>query len=308
MNKELARLENITNLIYSIRGNQVMLDSDLAVLYCVETKNLNRAVIRNKERFPEKFRFKLTEDEWESLRFQIGTSNDESLRLQNGSSNEKRGGRRYLPYVFTEQGVSMLSAVLRSDTAIKVSIQIIDAFVEMRKFIATNASIFQRLDGVEKKQIDTERKFEQIFKAIEDKSISPKQGIFYDGQVFDAYVFVATLVKSASNSILLIDNYVDESVLQLFTKREKNVSISIYTKNITKTLMQDVEKHNAQYPKIVLEKFTKAHDRFLIIDQTTVYHFGASLKDLGKKWFAFSKMDMRAMEMIANLKKENIDE
>ncbi len=305
-NKELARLDNITNLIYSIRGNQVMLDSDLARMYGVETKNLNRAVIRNKERFPEKFRFKLTEYEWESLRFQIGTSIDESLSVQNGSSYQKRGGRRYLPYVFTEQGVSMLSAVLRSDIAIKVSIQIIDAFVEMRRFIATNAGIFQRLDKVEQKQIDADQKFEQIFKAIEDKSIKPKQGIFYDGQVFDAYVFVATLVKSANKSILLIDNYVDETVLQIFTKRNKNVRVNIYTRNITEILKQDLEKYNAQHPKIALEKFTKAHDRFLIIDETTVYHFGASLKDLGKKWFAFSKMDLKAMEMIANLKKETL--
>lgn len=139
-------------------------------------------------------------------------------------------------------------------------------------------------------------------------SLPPKQGIFYDGQVFDAYVFVADLIKTAKKSIILIDNYVDETVLQLFTKRNKNVTVKIYTKTISKTLKQDLEKHNAQYPKIEIEKFDKAHDRFLIIDETTVYHIGASLKDLGKKWFAFSKMEMDALEMIANLGKGGGDE
>ncbi|NPE32043.1 ORF6N domain-containing protein [Methanococcoides sp. SA1] len=306
--KEIATQNFIKNLIYSIRDKQIMLDSDLAEIYGVETKNLNKAVGRNKERFPEKFRFQITEEEWDSLRLQIGTSKKDSLRLQIGTSKEKRGGRRYLPYVFTEQGVSMLSAVLRSDTAVKVSLQIMDAFVEMRKFLAINAGIFQRIAGVEQKQIETDKKFEQIFKALEDKSIKPKQGVFYDEQIFDAYVFIADLIKSAKKSILLIDNYIDETVLQLFTKRKKNVSVAIYTKNITKILKQDLEKYNAQHQNIEITKFNKAHDRFLIIDKTTVYHFGASLKDLGKKWFAFSKMEVEAMEMIANLKNGGGDE
>ena len=153
-------------------------------------------------------------------------------------------------------------------------------------------------------QIKTDEKFEKIFKALEDKSIKPKHGIFFDGQVFDAYVFVADLIKSADKSILLIDNYVDESVLQLFTKRDKNVSVNIYTKNFTKTLYQDLKKHNSQYPKIFIKQFDKAHDRFLIIDKKIIYHFGASLKDLGKKWFAFSKMNMKAMDLIKLLNKK----
>ena len=305
---QVITMDNIQNRIFTIRGVQVMLDSDLAELYGVETKRLLEQVRRNKIRFPEEFRFQLTNEEWESLRSQIDASNKNFLRSQIATSKEKRGGRRYLPYVFTEQGVAMLSAVLRSETAIKVSIQIMQAFVAMKKFIATNAAIFQRLEKVELKQIKTDEKIDKIFKALEDKSIKPKQGIFYDGQVFDAYVFVAGLIKSAKKSILLIDNYIDESVLQLFTKRRKNVSVKIYTKNISKTLKQDLEKHNAQYPKIEIEKFTKAHDRFLMIDETTVYHFGASLKDLGKKWFAFSKMDIKAMEMITNLKNRGGDE
>ncbi len=286
---QIIHIGNIQNRIFTIRDKQVMLDSDLALLYGVETKNLNLAVKRNIERFPDNFRFQLAENEYKSLRLQFETS------------NTQRGGRRYLPYVFTEQGVAMLSTVLRSETAVKISIQIMQAFVEMKKFISTHAGIFQRLDKIEQKQIIADKNFDRIFEALEDKSSPSKQGIFYDGQIFDAYVFVAKLIKSAKKSILLIDNYIDESVLQLFTKRKKNVKVTIYTKNITKVLKQDLEKHNAQHPKIEIQKFTKAHDRFLIIDETTVYHFGASLKDLGKKWFAFSKMDLKAVEMIANL-------
>ena len=270
MNNKLILSENIKKRNFSYRELQVMIDRDLAEMYGVEVKRLNEQVKRNIERFPSEFRFQLNDEE----KNELVANCDRFEKLKHSSVN---------PYAFTEQGVSMLSAVLRSETAIKVSIKIISAFVEMRKFISTNAGIFQRLDKVEQKQIETDQKFEQIFKAIEDKSIKPKQGIFYDGQVFDAYIFVADLVKSAKKYILLIDNYIDESVLQLFTKRKKNVSVKIYTKNITKVLKQDLSKHNAQHSKIEIEKFTKAHDRFLIIDDTTVYHFGASLKDLGKK-------------------------
>jgi len=218
------------------------------------------------------------------------------------------------PYAFTEQGVAMLSAVLHSEIAVRVSIQIIQAFVEMRKFIANNAILFQRLDKVEQrqiatdiKQIETEKRIDTILDALESRDRKPQQGIFYDGQVFDAYLFISDLVKSATKSILLIDNFIDESVLQLFTKRKKAVSVTIYTKKISKILRQDLEKHNSQYPKIEILEFTKAHDRFLIIDETNIYHIGASLRDLGKKWFAFSKMGMKAIEMIAMLSEKNID-
>ena len=288
MSDKLIPIEHIQNRIFSYRGLQVMIDRDLAEMYSVEVKRLNEQVKRNIERFPIEFRFQLNDIE----KNELVANCDRFKKIKHSSVN---------PYAFTEQGVSMLSSVLRSETAIRVSIKIINAFVEMRKFISANAGVFQRLERVKQKQIETDHKFEQVFKALEDKSIKPKQGIFYDGQVFDAYVFISDLVKSARKSILLIDNYIDESVLQLFTKRNKNVTATIYTKNITKILKQDLEKHNAQYPKIEFHKFAKAHDRFLIIDQTTVYHFGASLKDLSKKWFAFSKMDMKAMEMIANL-------
>jgi hypothetical protein len=319
---QIIPIDNIQNLIFTIGSIQVMLDSDLAQIYGVETKVLNRAVGRNIERFPDNFRFQLTKEEYDNLKFQNATSKKDSLRFQNGTL-EKGGAlgsqsvtlkvgrgkhRKYLPYVFTEQGVSMLSAVLKSETAIKVSIQIIEAFVEMRKTISNNIDLFQRINNIEQKQIatdvkqiETDNKINLILDAIQEKDAKPEYGIFYENQTFDAYVFVADLIKSAKKSILLIDNYVDESILQLFTKRKKNVEVNIYTKNFSKILKQDLKKHNSQYPAINIKKFTKAHDRFLIIDENTVYHFGASLKDLGKKWFAFSKMELEAMEMITNL-------
>lgn len=265
-----------------------MLDSDLAELYQVTTSRLNEQVKRNIKRFPEEFMFQLTDMEWKNLISQFAISS--------------WGGRRKLPYVFTEQGVSMLSAVLKSDTAISVSIRIMKAFIAMKKFIDTNAAIFQRLEQVELKQIETDSKIDKIFKVIEDKSIKPKQGIFFDGQIFDAYKFVCDLIRSAQKSIVLIDNYVDESVLLLLTKRKRKVSAEIYTKSITKQLKLDLKKHNEQYSPIEIKEFKDAHDRFLIIDEREVYHFGASLKDLGKKWFAFSKFDMEAINLLAKLK------
>jgi len=206
-----------------------------------------------------------------------------------------------LPHVFTEQGVSMLSAVLRSETAIKVSIQIMDAFVGMRKFIANNAAIFHRLDSIEQKQYITDTKLDKVFEAIEAKDIKPKQGIFFDGQVFDAYVFVADLIKSAKKSIVLIDNYVDEITLTLLAKRKAGCTAMIYTHTFGKQLKLDLQKHNEQYPPIEIKTFKQSHDRFLILDNQEVYHFGASLKDLGKKMFAFSKFDKGALDVLEKL-------
>ncbi|MFH1275917.1 MAG: ORF6N domain-containing protein [Candidatus Woesearchaeota archaeon] len=306
MNKELMISINlIKNKIFTIRNLQVMLDSDLAELYGVDTRVLNQAVKRNKERFPEEFMFQLTEIEYNALRSQFVTTYDKNLKSQTVISRYDWGGRRNLPYTFTEQGVAMLSAVLRSETAVKISIQIINAFVTMRKFIASNAQIFQRLDTVEKKQIEhkteTDEKFNQIFNAIENKEIKPKKGIFFDGQIFDAYKFVSDLVKSAENSIILIDNFVDESVLILFSKRQRNVNVIIHTKNLTEQLKLDLKKYNSQYDLIKIEEFDKAHDRFIIIDNKEVYHLGASLKDLGKKWFAFSKFDKEVFKILDEL-------
>lgn len=285
--------QTIQNKIYTLRGVQVMVDRDLALLYGVETRRLNEQVKRNCERFPEEFMFQMTSEELENWKSQIATSNKEIM------------GLRKLPFVFTEQGVSMLSAVLKSKTAVQTSIQIIKSFVNMRKFISQNASLFTRIDSIEKRQISYEikndTKVDAILNAIEEKGVPQKQHIFYDGQIFDAYLFVSDIIKGAKKSIKLIDNYVDESTLVLFTKRDVKVDMKIYTKTISKQLQLDLQKYNAQYPKIEIEKFELSHDRFLIIDNKEVYHFGASLKDLGKKWFAVSKMYINSFEMMEKL-------
>lgn len=294
----------IQSRIYTIRGIQVMLDVDLAELYDVEVRRLNEQVKRNVERFPEAFRFQLTDSDMEILRSQVVTSIDgKNLKSQFATSGW--GGRRTKPYVFTEQGVAMLSGVLRSDTAIKISIQIINAFVAMRHFIGENAQIFKRLDTLEIKQLETDEKIDRVLDAMESKEIQPKQGIFFGGEIFDAYKFVADLIRTARKSITIIDNYVDDTVLTHLTKRNKDVKVTILTKTIPKQLALDVKKFNAQYPHIDIKEFNNSHDRFLIIDNSTVYHFGASLKDLGKKWFAFSKMDIGAIEMLTRLNKVN---
>ena len=307
-NNSIVPVENIQSMIFTIRGIQVMIDSDLAWIYKVETRVFNQAVKRNAERFPSQFRFQLTSEEFEDLKSQsVASDKNHGLRSQSVTLNTGKGRgqhRKYLPYVFTEQGVSMLSAVLRSETAIKVSIQIISAFVEMRRFIQNNANVFARLESVERRQIvfesETEKNFEKVFQAL-DSVEPPKQGIFYDGQVYDAYRFVCDLIRKARKSIVLIDNFVDDSVLTLLSKRKPGVSAVIYTKAISKQLSLDLKKHNAQYPLIAVKVFKAAHDRFLIIDDKNIFHIGASLKDLGKKWFAFSKFESGAVEMLKKL-------
>lgn len=285
-NKPTISTTEIKSLIYTIRGKQVMLDSDLASLYHVETKNLNKAVKRNIERFPISFCFQLTDEEFENLRF------------QNGTSSLNYGGRRYLPHVFTEQGIAMASAILRSDTAIRVSVEIMEAFVEMRRILISNASLFHRLDSIELKQLEADQKFEELFKALESDKLHSEKGIFYDGQIFDAYTFISDIIRSAKISIILIDNYVDDTVLTLLGKREQSVTAKIYTKNINNQLQLDLQRYNSQYSAIEIELFSNAHDRFLIIDNTELYHIRASLKDLGKKWFAFSRMDIEVDRML----------
>ena len=209
----------IQRKIYTIRDVQVMFDSDLATFYGIETRTLNQAVKRNIERFPSDFMFQLSKAEFDALK------SDEVLISQSVISKETRGGRQKLPYVFTEQGVAMLSGVLKSETAVKMSIQIISAFVAMRKFIINNAQLFQRIDTVERRQLkhemETDEKFEMVFDALQKDELNPKQGIFFDGQIFDAHKFVSDLIRKAEKSILLIDNYVDDNVLALFTKEEK---------------------------------------------------------------------------------------
>ncbi|MCU7940628.1 MAG: ORF6N domain-containing protein [gamma proteobacterium symbiont of Bathyaustriella thionipta] len=290
INNDLVKIDNqlIHQKIIIIRSLPVMIDRDLSVLYEVENKRLNEQVKRNIGRFPERFRFQLTQEEKNEL-----VANCDRFELMKHSTT--------LPYAFTEQGVSMLSAVLRSDTAIKISIQIMDAFVDMRKFITNNAAIFQRLDHIEHKQLIAETKLDKVFEALEAGELKPSQGIFFDGQIFDAYLFVSKLIKTATQDIVLVDNYIDESVLKMLGKRGDEVSSTVYTKNISNALRQDIKKYNQQYPPIFIKHFSKAHDRFLIIDKKTIYHFGASLKDLGKKWFAFSKMELDATEILEKL-------
>lgn len=295
MNKknQIITIDNIQNRILTVRGKQVMLDSDLAELYDVSTGRVNEQVKRNIERFPEDFMFQLTKKEWDEI----------FLRSQNATLNTGRGRhRKYLPFVFTEQGVSSLSGVLKSEIAVKVNIAIMRAFVGMRKFLMENATVFQRLDKIELKQLETDKKVGSIIKALEDKSIKPNQGIFFNGQVFDAYSFVSGLIRSAKKSIILIDNYIDDTVLTHFTKRKKEVAFTIYTKNISNQLKLDIAKYNQQYAPVKIKRFKEAHDRFLIIDNKEIYHFGASLKDLGKKWFAFSKLNLASVAILEKLK------
>ena len=290
---QLSGQEEIAQLIMNVRGMQVMVDRDLAVLYGVETKRLNEQVRRNIERFPERFRFQLTKEETDEL-----VANCDRLKALKHST--------VTPYVFTEQGISMLSTVLHSQTAIAVSIKIMDAFVSMRRFIATNAQLFQRLETIEYHQLEmkqhqevTDKRIDEVFKRL-DANIPPIQGIFYDGQVFDAYRFVSDLMRKAKRSIVLIDNYVDDTVLTLLDKRENGVTATIYTQRISSQFQLDVDRHNAQYSPIEIKLFNKAHDRFLLVDDE-VYHIGASIKDLGKKWFGLMR-DITATELINKIK------
>ena len=285
--------KDIENRIFTIRGVQVMVDRDLADLYQVDTKVLNQAVKRNINRFPEEFRFQLSYKE----KIELVTNCDRFESLKHS---------RYNPHVFTEQGVAMISAVLKNEVAVNISIQIMKAFVAMRNFLLNNASVFQRLDQVELKQLKTDEKLDQIFKALEAGKPEPTQGIFFDGQIFDAYVFASGLIKKAKKEIILIDNYIDESTLTHLAKKTEKVKVTLYTKLISKQLILDLQRANEQYHNsFELKELQSSHDRFLIIDNKELYHLGASLKDLGKKWFAFSKMEESMIALILEqLKKE----
>ena len=289
MNKDLTlSQQHIENRIFTIRGKQVMFDRDLAEMYQVEVKRLNEQVKRNIDRFPETFRFQLNTQEKDEL----VANCDRFESLKHSAVN---------PYAFTEQGVAMLSAVLRSEIAVKVSIQIMNAFVELRKLVGQETLQHLRLSSIENKLIEHDQKFNKLFTALENNEL-PQRGVYFDGQVFDAYQFVSDVIKNAKSSIILIDNYVDDSTLTLFAKRKKNVTATIYTASISKQLRLDLEKHNAQYPEVKVELFKQSHDRFLIIDEKELYHIGASLKDLGKKWFAFSRMDSLCDEVLNKIK------
>jgi hypothetical protein len=280
---------NIKDKIHTIRNHQVMLDRDLAELYGVKPIRLREQVKRNIDRFPDDFIFQLNEKE---VDFMVSQNAIPSRQYLGGS----------LPLVFTEQGVSMLSAVLKSEIAVIMSVKIIRAFVNMRKLISQNIHMFERFERIEQRLNIHDENFDKLFEALEDKTLKPKQGIFYDGQIFDAYVFINDLLKLATDEIILIDNYIDETVFTIFSKYS-NIKIQIYTANITKQLKLDFEKYQTQYKNIDLIQFKNSHDRFLIIDKKEVYHLGASLKDLGKKWFAFSKFEIENLKILDYLKK-----
>ena len=296
----------IESKILTIRGQQVMIDRDLAELYGTETKVLNQSVKRNIERFPENFMFQLTREEAEeyfllSSKSQFATLNDEFSRSQfvTLKTDDKRGQNvKYLPYAFTEQGVAMLSGVLKSETAVKMSIQIMNAFVAMRHFLQNNAKVFTEINSIKHALLDTnlhqketDQKVQELFTLIDKYNVQDNQGIFYQGQIFDAYAKFESFLAQAQSEIILIDNYIDLTVLERLSKKQPHVNVIIYTDPKTKLTTQDIQKFNTQYPTLTLNHTIKMHDRFLIIDQKILYHLGASLKDLGKKCFAFEILD-----------------
>lgn len=293
-----SALMSIENLIHVIRGQQVMIDSDLARLYGVETKYLKRAVKANIKRFPSDFMFELEPAEFDNLRCKNCTSNPAS----------QRGGTRYLPFAFTEQGVAMLSGVLKSYIAIEVNIRIMRAFIAMRSFLMNNAHVFQRLEVMEHHQLlmqkqlsDADRKIDELFTRLDNKDSEPIEGFFFEGQIFDAYSLISDLIRKATKRIVLIDNYVDDRILKVLTKRGEGVSATIYTDPRHSQISNDLRRHNAQYPRIEVRYCTNVHDRFLIIDDT-VYFIGGSIKDLGKKIVAFSQMHQNPGDILSQLR------
>lgn len=300
LNQNEISNEEIKNLIYTIRGKQVMLDSDVAMLYNYETKKVNQAVKRNIDRFPEKFCFQLTEKELEVMWSQIVTTS----KLE----DNKYRSKKYLPYVFTEQGIAMLSGILKSEVAIQVSIKIMDAFVEMRKIININRNLYEKVINIEnkmdKKFIEQDNKFDLIFDQLQlEENI--KQRIFFEGQIYDAYSIIIDIIKRAKQKILIIDNYIDDSIFKMLTKKKNNVEVIILTSNKSNIQNIDIQKFNKEYPILKVAKTNKFHDRFIVIDNKEMYHIGASIKDLGKKCFGINKIeDMEIIEKIINLKNE----
>ena len=260
-----------------------MIDSDVAMLYHCETRIINQAVKRNIDRFPERFCFKLLESEAANLKSQFVIS---SL------TKENYGGRRKLPTVFTEQGIAMLSGLLRNEIAIQVSINIMDAFVEMRRFITQNGHVFQEINSLKGKLLEHDKKFDEVFNQLQLKKENEfTQKIFFDGQIYDAYSLIIDIIKKAKEKILIIDNYIDDSVLKMLTKKSKNVKVTILTSEKSNIEKLDVQKFNKEYPKLEIAKTNNFHDRFILLDDKELYHCGASLKDLGKKCFAISRIE-----------------
>ena len=283
--------EEIKNLIYTIRGKQVMLDTDVAKLFRYATKDLNRNVKNNIERFPEYYCFQLTEKEYKSLRCKNFTLNE----------NGRGQHRKYLPYVFTEYGITMLAGLLKSNVAVNISIKIVNTFIEMRKFIMFNGQIFERLTNVEYKLLEHDKKFDILFEQLQHEE-NIKQKIFFEGQIYDAYSIIIDIIKRANKKILIIDNYIDDSVLKMLTKKKNNVEVVILTSDKSNIQNLDIKKFNKEYPILKVAKTNKFHDRFIVIDNKEMYHLGASIKDLGKKCFGINKIeDADIIEKVINL-------
>ena len=300
--------EEIKNLIYTIRGKEVMLDSDVAMLYHYQTKRINEAVKRNKERFQENFCFQLTTEEIKNIKMPnvvLNLKNENNwsqFATSSKSENIKHRGKKYLPYVFTEQGIVMLSGLLKNDIAVQVSINIMNTFVEMRKFLIQNWQIFERLTNIEYKLLEHDKKFNEVFNQLQVEE-NIKQKIFFEGQIYDAYSLIIDIIKKANKKILIIDNYIDDSVLKMLTKKNNNVEVVILTSDKSNIQQIDIQKFNKEYPILKVAKTNKFHDRFIIIDNEEMYHLGASIKDLGKKCFGINKIeDVEIMEKILNHK------
>ena len=289
MENEIAIIQN---KILVIRNQQVMIDRDIAELYGVETRILNQAVKRNIERFPEDFMFTLNNVEKQEL-------------ITNCDRFSKLKHSMHLPYAFTEQGVAMLSSVLKSKEAVDVNIRIMRAFVQMRHFLQNNAEIFTEMNYIKQQLLDTnihqkesDKRIDELFARMDKYAIDDTQGIFFQGQIFDAYAKFENFIAQAQKSIVLIDNYIDLSVLERLTKKRSGIPITIYTSAQSKITQQDIQSFNAQYPLLDVKYTSTIHDRFLIIDNQVLYHIGASLKDLGKKCFAFDVFDSSCIKDI----------
>jgi len=278
----------IENRIFTIRGKQVMLDRDVAELFEQQTKRLNEQVKRNVERFPEHYFFRLTTEEKNEL-----VANCDRLSSLKHSSVS--------PLVFTEYGISMLATLIKGEFAAAISVAIIDTFILYNQSRRAGGILTTRIELIESDLSEHKKKMEEILALLEPERL-PQRGIFFENQIFDAYAFLSDLLQRAQESIILIDNYIDHTVLLQLAKRNKNVSATIYTERITNALQLDLDKHNAQYPPIAIHRMKHLHDRFLLIDGKELYHIGASIKDLGKKWFAFSRMDSLAGEVERRLK------
>ena len=272
--------KNIEDCIYTIRGEQVMLDSDVAYFFGIETKNLNKQMKRNVNRFPDDFCFQLNSNEFKNLRFQNATSN--------------YGGRRYLPYVYTEEGIIALAGVIKSDVASKMSVEIARKFIQMRKFILENGDTLLALAKLQNRQIEfenkTNQKFDEILMSI-SKADLPKQALFYAGQFYDAYEYVSDIIRRANNSIVLIDPYCDSKALTYLKNKKPNVQVLVVTSNPSKIEMEELNKFKSQYGEIVIKQLDNNHDRYLIVDNEECYNLGASLNYLGKKSFSIIKND-----------------